>query len=80
MRGWGGLDDTSIEEADWYDESRVWMIPDFFEMMKDQFRSLSFTPAGPMAILEADDLSPQEAEALRAIYQEHGWPNLDRCP
>ena len=63
------------EEADWRASGGTWAVADFFEMMKAQFRKLNFVPSSQT---ECRDVWVHgyvgERDRVRAIYQEHGWP------
>jgi hypothetical protein len=76
----------SIERENWawvpeeY-HTPAWTILDFFEMLKDQFRNLRFIPANDRQVFETWEGYKADEEVsttLRAIYREHGWPDLER--
>ncbi|SMR61171.1 unnamed protein product [Zymoseptoria tritici ST99CH_3D1] len=61
----------------------AWAIPDFFEMLKFCFRELNYIPLNRIQVVEAFDRGPddeeeQEMDAIRTIFLEHGWPDLNR--
>ena len=78
-------------KADWYDlvpEEEIdtwrqcaWAIPDFFELLKEQFRLLRWIPISPKLVIDVftNPASSEEGmiEMLRGIYREHGWPDLE---
>jgi hypothetical protein len=70
------------EEADWRCDAPAWAIADFFELLKDQFRELSFIPTSPRTVLDADSIYGPDEEGLipmlQDIYRQHGWPDLER--
>ncbi|OLN87543.1 hypothetical protein CCHL11_06201 [Colletotrichum chlorophyti] len=73
-------DDVPEEEAHWRYSAAAWAIPDFFEVLKDQFRTLNWIPISPYTVRSAASCGgPQEegmASTLQDIYHEHGWPDL----
>lgn len=83
----GQIEDDAYEyaaenEAEWRADAGAWAIPDFFEILKDQFRELQFIPTSSEHILDIDD-PPYGLSAdslmipmLRDIYLQHGWPDL----
>ncbi|KAI6086087.1 hypothetical protein F4821DRAFT_260380 [Hypoxylon rubiginosum] len=70
------------DEADWRNDAPAWAIADFFELLKDQFRELNFIPISPHTVISVFVQRGQRSEGmismLREIYQEHGWPDLER--
>lgn len=68
-------------EAEWRADAPAWAVPDFFELLKDQFRELHFIPISSRAVLKDDMSYGPDTEGmmpmLREIYREHGWPDLD---
>jgi hypothetical protein len=71
------------KEGEWRQEyhTPAWTIPDFFEMLKDQFRNLRFIPANNRQVFETWQGYKEDEElptTLRAIYREYGWPDLER--
>jgi len=69
-------------EAQWRAESGCWAIADFFEVLKDQFRQLSFIPVTPKLVIDIYATLGHREEGLvvmlQKIYREHGWPDLAR--
>ncbi|KAI4665854.1 uncharacterized protein J4E78_003319 [Alternaria triticimaculans] len=69
-------------EAQWRAESECWAIADFFGMLKDQFRQLSFIPIGPKSVIDIyATLGPEDnglVTMLQKVYREHGWPDVTR--
>ncbi len=74
-------DNESEEEPAWKDGGR-WAIADFFEMLKNQYLELKFIPASTHKVLAEYGGPRSRQEGLRStlkqIYQEHGWPDLER--
>ncbi|SMR58194.1 unnamed protein product [Zymoseptoria tritici ST99CH_1E4] len=81
-------DDYAAEgDVEWRDARTglrcAWAIPDFFEMLKFYFRELNYIPLNRIQVVEAFDRGPddeeeQEMDAIRTIFLEHGWPDLNR--
>jgi len=65
------------EQAGWRGDSRAWSIPDFFEILKDQFRELNYVPISSRTVKDATKGDNEMLELVRGIYREHGWPDLD---
>lgn len=79
---YGMADDgeISMKEAEWRGDSKYWAIPDFFEVLKDNFRKLRWIPLdGGKQIIEVSNTyyEPEVGAMLQNIFREHGWPNLD---
>ena len=79
--GYEADDDVDEEEANWRYDATAWTIPDFFEILKDQFHRLHWIPissrvARSAAWGEAPENEGMVAE-LREVYRLHGWPDLD---
>ncbi|KKP04012.1 hypothetical protein THAR02_03863 [Trichoderma harzianum] len=70
------------EQAEWRGECGAWSIPDFFEVLKDQFRKLKFVPKSPCAVVDvyiSEGVAfPDMIEMLQGIYREHGWPDMEK--
>ncbi|KAF9879527.1 hypothetical protein CkaCkLH20_03070 [Colletotrichum karsti] len=73
-------DDVPEEEANWRYSARAWAIPDFFEILKQQFRTLDWIPISHHTVLSASDSEGTDEGGMVAmvqdIYREHGWPDL----
>ncbi|KAI2607197.1 uncharacterized protein GGS25DRAFT_322664 [Hypoxylon fragiforme] len=73
---------NGTERDDWRHDRQTWAIADFFEVLKDQFRTLQFVPISPYTVSGVYYLWTQQLEDMlsmvREIYQEHGWPDPDR--
>lgn len=69
------------KEAEWRNEA-VWSIPNFFELLKNQFKKLHFIPICSMEVIAEYGRDAEEEEGmremLRGIYREHGWPDLNQ--
>ncbi|KAG9255434.1 uncharacterized protein F5Z01DRAFT_53229 [Emericellopsis atlantica] len=59
-------------EQEWREEP-CWSIPDFFEMLKQQFIQLQFIPLNPQEIVE-----PKFSHRVEEIYRQFGWPDLEK--
>ncbi|SMR46887.1 unnamed protein product [Zymoseptoria tritici ST99CH_3D1] len=64
------------EQDYWRGQSTFWSIPDFFEVLKHQFRRLYDFPLNQVHGGSALNLREQEKEEARAIYRAHAWPDL----
>lgn len=71
--------DVDEAEAEWREDAIAWAIPEFFEILKDQFKKLHWIPISPRSVrgpgtlgLDEEDILPR----LRGIYRQHGWPDL----
>ncbi|KAK3297830.1 uncharacterized protein B0H64DRAFT_373128 [Chaetomium fimeti] len=77
---WSELDDgVSQEEADWRYGATAWTIPDFFEVLKDQFIRLNWLPISHFTVREAQgEYHGEEGmmAMLKDTYRQHGWPDL----
>lgn len=73
------LDDVvSQAEADWRYSASAWAIPDFFEVLKDEFRSLNWVPVSPYTVCSSRE-GPHEVgmkSMIKDIYRQYGWPDL----
>lgn len=54
----------------------VWIVPDFFEILKEEYRALRYVPLSQEDVVETG--YPPITEMARQIYREHGWPNMGR--
>ncbi|KAG9847637.1 hypothetical protein KCU68_g5805, partial [Aureobasidium melanogenum] len=81
----GDFDDCTPENEHEWRYSTAWAIPDFFEVLKTQYRDLKYIPLHEHRIEEF----PKEFEegdgplgggpfmrAARQVYRDHGWPDL----
>ncbi|KAF3479791.1 uncharacterized protein GIQ15_06767 [Arthroderma uncinatum] len=71
---------ASMSEAEWRAEGAYWAIPDFFEILKDQFRRLLFVPTSTLTVVDVHHYHDSSGfiEFLQGIYREHGWPDLEQ--
>ncbi|EGE08655.1 hypothetical protein TEQG_07616 [Trichophyton equinum CBS 127.97] len=71
---------ASTSEAEWRAEGAYWSIPDFFEIIKDQFRRLLFIPISTITVIDVYHHGKMfwYFEFLQEIYREHGWPDLEK--
>ncbi|KAK4119787.1 hypothetical protein N657DRAFT_649755 [Parathielavia appendiculata] len=73
------LDDVvSQTEKDWRYSASAWAIPDFFEVLKDEFRTLNWVPISPYTVRGSKERWTEVGmmSMLKEIYRQHGWPDL----
>lgn len=62
----------------WQAVAPAWSIPDFFELLKSQFRALNFLPITEHDMVdtwaEMSDESDGLVATLQDIYRQNGWP------
>ncbi|KAL2192349.1 hypothetical protein P885DRAFT_47948, partial [Corynascus similis CBS 632.67] len=75
---WDLDDEVSQEEADWRHSATAWAIHDFFEVLKDEYRSLNWIPISAHTVNSGEEEWNETGMVamLRSIYKEHGWPDL----
>ncbi|KAK4157146.1 hypothetical protein C8A00DRAFT_30003 [Chaetomidium leptoderma] len=81
---WNLDDEASQEEADWGHSATAWTIPDFFEVLKEQFILLHWIPISHFEVRDvpqygdyaSDDHEKGMMPMLQDIYRQHGWPDL----
>lgn len=70
------------DEAEWRAEAPAWAVPDFFQLLKDQFRKLEFVPISSTTVHDVYTGSGPRREGytavVQAVYREHGWPDLEK--
>lgn len=74
-------EDVTEEEADWRCNAAAWTIPDFFQVLQQQYLDLQWLPISTKVVWNAswpptpgeEDLVP----TLQGIYRQHGWPDLE---
>ncbi|KAH0355770.1 hypothetical protein KCU83_g1505, partial [Aureobasidium melanogenum] len=79
------FDDCTPENEHEWRYGTAWAIPDFFKVLKNQYRDLKYIPLHEHRIEEY----PKEFEegdgplgggpfmrAVRQVYRDHGWPDL----
>ncbi|KAF4553890.1 Hypothetical protein D9617_5g067650 [Elsinoe fawcettii] len=68
------------DEVEWRSETPAWAIADFFEVLKDHFRDLSYVPISSEQVYdvwtEFPDNTGDKLAAVRGIYREYDWPDL----
>jgi hypothetical protein len=66
-------------EEEWRCET-AWAIPDFFEVLKDELRKLNSIPSNTHEVIDvySNYLPDEVIAAIRNVYREHGWPDLER--
>jgi hypothetical protein len=69
-------------EEGWRSNAPAWAISDFFEVLKDEFRSLNFLPTNEKDVMDTyttygDDEESGLIPMVQRIYREHRWPDLD---
>ncbi|KFY42916.1 hypothetical protein V494_02164 [Pseudogymnoascus sp. VKM F-4513 (FW-928)] len=69
-------------EEGWRSSNPAWAIADFFELLKDHFRSLQFVPLGRRLVAENFSDAADGEEGMRHmvqdIYRGYGWPNVEQ--
>ncbi|KAK4508480.1 hypothetical protein PRZ48_002219 [Zasmidium cellare] len=65
------------EEALWRD-CPAWSVPDFFEMLKDQFRKVNIFPTGTGEVRDVWSLKAEKVDKIPETFREHGWPDLEK--
>lgn len=72
----------NMREAEWRRSNPAWAIPDFFQVLKDQFCELNFFPVSPLLVEDVyTGRQPYDEDTMRMlqrIYREHGWPDLQQ--
>lgn len=70
------------EEADWRQDSPAWPIPEFFEVLKGQYRKLSFVPLDSQRVNDVYTRSGPGEDAymglVQDVYRQYGWPDNDQ--
>lgn len=72
-------DDMDEKEVEWREDAVRWAIPEFFEILKDQFKKLHWAPISPRSVRGPGTLGLNEEAILaklRYIYRQHCWPDL----
>jgi hypothetical protein len=72
--------EVSEKEADWRIDATAWAIPNFFELLKDQFIQLNWIPISHSTLTgvreDEEDDDQGMIPMLQDIYRQHGWPDL----
>ena len=63
------------EDSNWRDRS-AWPVEEFFEYVKEKFRTMEQLPRNDKRISSQEDRA-ERLEELREIYKNHGWPGED---
>lgn len=75
------FDYTAENEAEWHSGCVSWTIPDFFEVLKDQFRKLHFILMNSTKVKDIYATPDPDKDGMmvmvQVIYREHGWPDLE---
>ncbi|KAK2036422.1 hypothetical protein LZ31DRAFT_232639 [Colletotrichum somersetense] len=67
------------DEAEWRADGAAWSIADFFEVLKDEFRSLRWVPRDEYKVMDSEIKRRRNPiPALQEVYRRHGWPNLQQ--
>ncbi|OAA42197.1 hypothetical protein NOR_05046 [Metarhizium rileyi] len=74
-------DYAPLNEADTFrGDAGTWAIPDFFQVLKEQYQNLSFLPQSSMRVCDAKMAEhPTDAgknKLIEGIFHQHGWPDL----
>ena len=91
--GFKEFEDCTPENEHGWRRYKAWSIVDFFEVLKNEFRTLESVPVDPHQIepwfeeIENKENLEEFAALRRSVrhaYQEHGWPdmsvyNKDEC-
>lgn len=75
---WQDEEDYPEKEGWWRNGAKIWSIPDFFEVLKDQFRTLRFLPQNNGEVGNRGCMAPGHGEEIESTFREHGWPDLER--
>lgn len=71
-----------MKELAWRQSAAAWAIPDFFEILKDQFRNLKWIPISQHVVWNVSSSCAPDCEGmipiLQDIYRQHGWPDFSR--
>lgn len=74
--------DEDGEEAEWREDSPAWPVTEFFEVLKGQFRNLSFVPLDSKTVRDVYTKSGPDTdgyiETVQDVFRQHGWPDVDR--
>ncbi|KAI1420348.1 hypothetical protein F5Y12DRAFT_773669 [Xylaria sp. FL1777] len=76
------IEEDKPEEEVWRGNAGTWEIKDFFELLKDEFRSLHFIPTSEVAVIDTYTTFSERREGIVPMVQEilrsHGWPDATR--
>lgn len=85
--GTESFEDCTPENEHGWRSQPAWSIPDFFEVLKNEFRTLRSVPLDASQVeywfgdedceeFEEPDEGDILIRSVRDTYQEHGWPNM----
>ncbi|KAG8415355.1 hypothetical protein J3459_011432 [Metarhizium acridum] len=67
-------------EADTFRDAGTWAIPDFFQVLKEQYQNLSFLPQSSTRVCDVNaGEHPNDTgknQLIKGIFRQHGWPNM----
>ncbi|KAJ8119107.1 hypothetical protein ONZ43_g3857 [Nemania bipapillata] len=76
------LEEDRPEEDVWRGNAGAWEIKDFFELLKDEFRSLHFIPISSVAVIDTYATFSQRKQGqipmVQEILRSYGWPDTTR--
>ena len=70
---------AAATEVPWLFPSGTWTVVDFFDMLKDLFRSMLFVPGNQNQVYDIGDTREEEQDKIHVImrtFWDHGWPDL----
>lgn len=73
-------DYAPAREAETFRDAGTWAIPDFFQVLKEQYQKLTFLPQSSTRVLDVKAAEhPDDAgknRLIKGIFRQHGWPNM----
>lgn len=67
-------------EAETFRDAGTWTIPDFFQVLKEQYQNLTFLPHSSTRVYDVKaGEHPDDAgknRLIEGIFRQHGWPNM----
>ncbi|KID80925.1 hypothetical protein MGU_11664 [Metarhizium guizhouense ARSEF 977] len=67
-------------EAETFRDAGTWAIPDFFQVLKEQYQKLAFLPHSSTRVCDVKaGEHPNDAgknQLIEGIFRQHGWPNM----
>lgn len=61
-------------EIEWRASSQAWAIPDFFELLKKQYRELKWIPISTREVIDVETNHEDGLiSMIQGIIREHGW-------
>lgn len=68
-----------LDKHEWREDGVAWRISDFFEVLRNEFRTLRAVPLSSCVVAGSDWEGQAELVALAAaIFREHGWPDEEK--